>query len=620
MQAVRERLTRPLRVALAVIAAGATLQAQQLPPLTGTGLILGRVVDASTGQPVSTVTVLLSTTTRGIPQETALTGPDGQFAFMELPTGSYNLSAIKSGYLDGAYGRARPGGAGASLKLQPGQRLGDLKILMWRPSVISGHIDDDAGRPLAGVTVTATRGLAAGPAVDSYGGSGVTNEHGDYRIPRMIPGEYSLSVVCRVMSVPIPASAGAATPNVASGALTVDDTGHYFSTTIGPRAPTPTAGANAMMYLTSYFPGTTRVTEATTVAVAPGEERTGADFAIAVRQSVRVSGVVTGPNGPIAMAMVRLWQPDVAQPAGENPVGSFPIASAITAGDGSFLFLAAPTGDYLLDGYRPQPPIGEVRMSPEGIPQLQTHDYSSSDPEGWTAAMPISIAGDTRDIALTMAPRSRTGASVSGSVVFDQMMTFNNGRPLDPFFISLESNTGGGMSGPVRADAPGPFAITVTPGRYELRAGALLQGFEIVAATLGGRDILGTPLDVGPDGMAGLVIRIGNRLNTITGKVTDTQGRVVRDAGIALFPTDTRGWPLVARTSPRVVYRRAEADTYAISGFPDGEYFIAAVDDALMANWPSAALLTPLSAHAVRIDVRGGMAKTQNLVVVRTIK
>jgi protocatechuate 3,4-dioxygenase beta subunit len=340
-----------------------------------------------------------------------------------------------------------------------------------------------------------------------------------------------------------------------------------------------------------------------------------------MRQRVHVSGVVTGPNGPVSMAMVRLWQPDVTLPAGEASSGPSPIASAVTAGDGSFLFLAAPIGDYLLDAYRPQPPIGEVRMSPEGMPQLQSHDYSSGDPEGWTAAMPIAIAGDTRDIALTMAPRSITGASVSGSVVFDQMMTFNNGRPLDPFHIGLESSTGGGVSGPVRADAPGPFSMSgVAPGQYELRAGSLLQGFQIVAATLGGRDILGTPLDVGPGGVTGLVIRIGNHLNTITGKVTDTQGRAVRDAGIALFPTDRRGWPVVAYTSPRVVYRRAEGDAYAISGFPDGEYFIVAVDDALMANWPSAAVLTSLSAHAVRIDVRGGMAKTQDLVFQGTIK
>lgn len=59
------------------------------------GTIYGIVTDFSTGEPINNANVRLNP--RG---ETTLTGSDGTFEFLNLPSGSYSLSLSKNGYVD----------------------------------------------------------------------------------------------------------------------------------------------------------------------------------------------------------------------------------------------------------------------------------------------------------------------------------------------------------------------------------------------------------------------------------------------------------------------------------------------------------------------------------------
>src|SRR5262245_56184434 len=131
---------------------------------TPTGLILGRVVDATTNTPISRAMV---TITGGAAQRPAmgggqgpqrvLTDGDGHFLFRDLANGAYNIAAVAPGYLNGAYGQRRPEGRGQPFRLEEGQPIGDVVVGLWRESVISGTVTDDTGAPVTGVTVLINR-------------------------------------------------------------------------------------------------------------------------------------------------------------------------------------------------------------------------------------------------------------------------------------------------------------------------------------------------------------------------------------------------------------------------------------------------------------------------------
>jgi hypothetical protein len=115
---------------------------------TGTGLLMGVVVDPLTDRAVAGSLVTLAP---GGQQE--LTDEQGHFVFTDLPAGTYIVVASMAGYSDGAYGRRRPSGSPQELPLADGGRIGDLKIPIWRNGAVTGTITDDIGEPAVEVPV-----------------------------------------------------------------------------------------------------------------------------------------------------------------------------------------------------------------------------------------------------------------------------------------------------------------------------------------------------------------------------------------------------------------------------------------------------------------------------------
>jgi hypothetical protein len=151
------------RVALAV--AAFTLAMPWTVPATGqgrpgspashassSGLIVGQVVDATTGRGVAGAVVSLAggpvrssrvappppVPAQGPPlmpaagSQHVLATSDGRFVFRDLAPGMYSVSARKPGYLEGAYGRRAPEGATRSIRLADGERLGGVMVPMWK--------------------------------------------------------------------------------------------------------------------------------------------------------------------------------------------------------------------------------------------------------------------------------------------------------------------------------------------------------------------------------------------------------------------------------------------------------------------------------------------------------
>jgi hypothetical protein len=231
--------------------------AQAIPPKS-TALILGQVVDGSTGKPIGGATVLLRPSApgargaRGVPgaelmnamagatgggaataaviaalaargapaaslDQRVLTGVDGRFVFHTLPPGPYQVSATLTGYTASLAGPAGPanvamlfaGGRGgvqnapATYALAEGEVVKDVRLRLWQFAAVTGAVVDDASEPAVGMTVLAMRRtLVAGRARYAPAGRGRTDDRGIYRIGGLLPGDYVIVTLQTQIAVP----------------------------------------------------------------------------------------------------------------------------------------------------------------------------------------------------------------------------------------------------------------------------------------------------------------------------------------------------------------------------------------------------------------------------------
>jgi hypothetical protein len=125
---------------------------------TGTASITGTIVDDS-GAPVSGANVSLVSPPRPFPGVS--TGPDGTFAFTDLPAGEYFLSAIAFGYFSRS----------TQFALADGEaRVVDL-VLPVQNSSITGRLVDGDGNSIADTWVDARSGPDFGAAMSGPDGS-----------------------------------------------------------------------------------------------------------------------------------------------------------------------------------------------------------------------------------------------------------------------------------------------------------------------------------------------------------------------------------------------------------------------------------------------------------------
>jgi hypothetical protein len=189
---------------------------------------------------------------------------------------------------------------------------------------------DDRGEPIAGATVTTLERLTIGGRVmlRQTFTEVVTDDLGEYRLAHLSPGRYVVGVLASTLTFP---AALAAEVDAASGnpsALTeirrrLTPSGGPFTLGEGMRIggavlqwsglmPPPAADGSLQSYVTTLFPGTSNVEDATEIMLESGEQRTGVDLSLRATRAFRVSGVVTGPNGPIKNVNVRLIPPNAA--------------------------------------------------------------------------------------------------------------------------------------------------------------------------------------------------------------------------------------------------------------------------------------------------------------------
>jgi hypothetical protein len=599
----------------------------QTPQPAQTGLLIGQVVDGLSDRPVGGTLVTLMGRVGGT-TDVVLTDAQGRFVFEGLKKNAYTISASKPGYLDGEYGQRRASGAGTTLQLADGEHVGDVKVPIWKYASITGTITDEAGEPMIDLRVRVlARSIVAGRRKLTPGAIAKTDDRGVYWIGRLPPGEYVIAAISTQATAPeavvdlfrqsrqSPASMSGdqqndlralTTPSLMlagnSGAVRVGDL-LFQSTAANVRvgmSSTIAADGRVSVYPAQYYSAAAAPAQAVPIALRPGEERSGINLQLRLVPTVRVSGIVTGPDGPLMtnLALVSSGQ-ELSSDAGLE------TATSVSDAAGRFTFLGVPAGQYVLRVMKgaPAPSRG---APPPSIPP---------GPTLW-ASQPLPVGtDDISGLSVTL----RAGFRVSGTTVFDDPAQQPRPEVVQRIVATLESVDGRPPDVPTRAffNNAGEFSsYELVPGRYCLRALLPPAGWTLKSAMLDGRDISNVPVTVDRP-LTGVVITFTRRPSEVTGRVQNAVGGADATTTIVIFPQDNAAWLDYGITPRRLQMMRAERDgTFRFVGVPAGNYLVIAIPDESASDVFDPGVLQTLARSATPISLADGETRSLSLKTV----
>jgi hypothetical protein len=615
---------------------------KEAPP---TGAVSGVVIDGTTGQPVADAIVALGGAAMpASSQSRVLTDARGRFVFSNVPDSeNLQLTVTKFGFFDGGYGREwAPTGQLRPIVIRSGNWIANLKVPIWRPGTVAGHVRDENGDPVVGVFVRAlVRVHVAGREMLAAGPMTTTDDRGSYRLFGLSPGRYVIQVPSVHMSMPSSTRVSAPASNTPEGALDVLD---GLRLVIGRYPlPPPARGGRRMSYPPAFHPNAAAVADAAIVDLKFGEERNGVDVTLTPTPAVTVSGIVDGPAEALVGLTLRLL------PVGLDELGlGSETATALVGADGSFTFYNVPAGNYILEapvffhelkqsigsgfsggsvGFAPNqsfptpPPYSgwsRTGHSVESHPGLSmtTSDFRSGKGGAHSARLPLTVgAADMSGVAV----RLRAHSTMEGRIVVEADPVSSKTPPAE-WNLMLDPAGARPSLGLPRGQATGPrqeFRIPgVQPGQYWLRI-QYPTGWLVKSVQWRGRDYTNTPLDTeAADDLTGVVVTITNVLPTVVGAVRSADGSLP-DAGIIVaFPVDPDLRLNTGFSTHR--FRKAPLQSdgrYRLTNLPAGDYFVAALDRERAGSWPEPAFLDTLSRSASRVTLSWGQTVTQDLVI-----
>jgi hypothetical protein len=599
----------------------------------GTGLIVGQVIDGTSGKPVGGALVTLTLAVvnpAGRAQPPAgpavqlsssgrvLADGEGRFLFHDLPGGSANLSASAPGYIPGSYGAKRPNDFARPIVLSEGERFGDATVRIWKMATLSGTVVDESGDPLVGVNVSALRFTTANGVRRTTGGPATTtDDRGAYHFI-VTPGDYIVAVPTTSTSTPrsaidafqqaiaVPGQAATLMQSLnSSGAPMPNDTGFRVGTmqlqasgALARNAPMPPDDGPVLAYQTTYYPAALVPTQAQTITVGPGEDHANVDVTMRLATTVRVMGSVFGPDGSGGGLGLRL----VSSESRDSVLnGTYPTANTISEASGVFTFLGVPSGQYELQVTRiPRPDIiNGAPAAPTAVPTL------------W-ARVPVSVG--TTDVA-GLSVALRTGLRVGGRVEFDGSSPHPAPERLATVSVILQDIDGLGQGiMPARLGADGQFTTPgVIPGRYlAVIGGNSGGGWTLKSLTANGHDLSAAPQMLESD-VTNAVLTLTDHPNRLDGSVEVLPPTDVPPA-VVFFPANYGPW-LAGGTAGRLsrFIRIDSSGRFTSTGLPAGDYCIAAIPGDLANDWQDPKILEAIARGATRLSISDDEHKSVDL-------
>ena len=488
------------------------------------GLLVGRTVDAATGNPVGGVALRL----RGADTQAALSTSEGWFVFRDLPPFAYEIDARKDGWV-----RRDAGNGAVQVRLEPGERRGDVLVPMSRTPTFGGVVTDEERMPIVGAEVTAYRlmdGQAPRRIEQAWGGR--TDDRGHYVIENLRPGDY-------LVAVTVPTLLGAE----------------------------PSDQTRPSAYPPTIYPSATTPSAASIVTARENESPVEVNFLVQPVVLPRITGLVRGSEGPLGGASVRLRLVDRSIDI-DAKRGGFGSRAARTSADGTFAFDDVVPGQYVVE-------LAVRDMSPDGWPRS---DVSVTDRD--VGSVRLIVTDEQRKDVITTRPEAKAAQSRGSSRVAGEVREVSTGHPLRRTLVTL-TQTATGTARRVETDERGRFLFAgVLDGPHTLSAAR--DGYLPIALRQGdtASDVKVTVANGGPDDQLLVMAQAG----VITGVVIDESGTPSPGVGVELrLVTVENGVTAFRRMSspPGVgkILRAGLTDSqgrYRYFGLPAGTYIVSA--------------------------------------------
>ena len=472
-------------------------------PVTGTGVLSGRVVDAVTGRGVARARLRIQGGSRA-PQSSTLSDDSGAFAFEKLPPGMYSVSADRSGYLPGRYpdpGRSLRNRS-QMIQLADGQARDDITVAMFRGGVIAGRVVDAHGDPVEGANVSVLTAPRSGRAM--MRNSTQTNDLGEFRAIRLAAGRY----IVRVRP-----------PNT------------YQMDPFGTDQPLPQP-------LPAYYPSALSLDGAQPIVVNRGETVTGVDVALGEGQPSIVSGMVLG---------VESQQLSQTMPGGGMNVNGSVQARVGGAFDG---MMEAGTGIRPDGSFRMQLPPGEYVLEAQVMPVRA----------GQQPRAESQLFGSTR-IAVGGGPVENVTISLGGGATATGRVIFEGATPPPPSpgqaRVPLFNAEGGpfGCRPPMATiDADWSFKVEGLVGTCAMQPGAMMGRWSVKAVTFRDKDLAQDTITFeSGQHYSNVQIVVTDRRTQVDVRVADEGGQPTTDYVALVFPADKSKWSQIGRYMRTVV-------------------------------------------------------------------
>ena len=119
-------------------------------------------------------------------RERMVSGPEGAFAFQNLPAGEFAMIATATATWTAPLANGVPQVDEAWLKLADGEQFGHATIELFRAATVTGVVTDERNEPLAGVKVEAWRRTRVDDDFERVS-FGDTDAEGRYRLGQSHP-------------------------------------------------------------------------------------------------------------------------------------------------------------------------------------------------------------------------------------------------------------------------------------------------------------------------------------------------------------------------------------------------------------------------------------------------